>query len=402
MKNHLLVVGIIFLFFGTSFTSISGIQINNQTIKTSNRGNTLYVGGSGEGNYTTIQSAINDANNGDTVFVFDDSSPYKENLIVNKSIDLIGENKNTTVIDGDFIDDTIWIYKESYVSIIEFTVINSIDDSYHAGIHVKDSADICISNCIIKYNDCGIRLTRIDRACLSNCIISNNYGSSILSDDSFHVDINQCEIYSNGKIVPEGYYSGGISIGAEYESSNINVSNCYIKNNIWSGISIGVDCFNINIFNNVICGNTFYGIGVFGDAKHSIEITITNNEITGNGNELDYGGILLDDCFNRVYIKHNIISSNKPYGVFCLRSSGNIIIENNFINNEESASFDNNHISHKNTWDKNYWDRPRLLPKPILGIIDDGNGVVFNWVEFDWHPAKKPYDITTTQGCGIV
>ena len=33
-------------------------------------GNTLYVGGSGPGNYTKIQDAINDANDGDTVYVY--------------------------------------------------------------------------------------------------------------------------------------------------------------------------------------------------------------------------------------------------------------------------------------------------------------------------------------------
>ena len=33
-------------------------------------GNTLYVGGSGPNNYTSIQSAIDDAVDGDTVFVY--------------------------------------------------------------------------------------------------------------------------------------------------------------------------------------------------------------------------------------------------------------------------------------------------------------------------------------------
>jgi len=33
-------------------------------------GNTLYVGGSGPNNYTKIQDAIDNASNGDTVFVY--------------------------------------------------------------------------------------------------------------------------------------------------------------------------------------------------------------------------------------------------------------------------------------------------------------------------------------------
>ena len=61
-------------------------------------GKTLYVGGSGAGNYTTIQSAIDDANSGDTVFVY--SGIYFENVIVNKTISLTGEDRNSTIIDG--------------------------------------------------------------------------------------------------------------------------------------------------------------------------------------------------------------------------------------------------------------------------------------------------------------
>ena len=49
-------------------------------------GNTLYVGGSGPGNYTRIQDAIDNASDGDTVFVYDDSSPYFE-IISDKIIE---------------------------------------------------------------------------------------------------------------------------------------------------------------------------------------------------------------------------------------------------------------------------------------------------------------------------
>jgi pectin methylesterase-like acyl-CoA thioesterase len=62
-------------------------------------GATLYVGGRGLENYTLIQSAINAASNGDTVFVY--KGIYHENLIINKSIYLIGENKSITIIDGN-------------------------------------------------------------------------------------------------------------------------------------------------------------------------------------------------------------------------------------------------------------------------------------------------------------
>jgi hypothetical protein len=40
------------------------------------RGKTLYVGGSGEGNYTKIQDAIDNASKGDTVFVYDEKEVW--------------------------------------------------------------------------------------------------------------------------------------------------------------------------------------------------------------------------------------------------------------------------------------------------------------------------------------
>jgi len=70
-----LIVSIILLFIGLNVSS-SGININNINTKNTSiclNGTILYVGGSGEDNYTRIQDAINYANPEDTVFVYDDS-----------------------------------------------------------------------------------------------------------------------------------------------------------------------------------------------------------------------------------------------------------------------------------------------------------------------------------------
>jgi hypothetical protein len=81
-----------------SSSGVVGLSMNESGFK--GEPQTLYVGGSGPGNYTKIQDAIDNASDGDTVFVFDDAAPYYESLTINASIHLVGENRNTTSIEG--------------------------------------------------------------------------------------------------------------------------------------------------------------------------------------------------------------------------------------------------------------------------------------------------------------
>lgn len=67
-------------------------------------GTILYVGGGGPGNYTRIQDAIDNASDGDTVFVYNDSSPYIENVVVDKSLDIVGEEANSTIVSRIIMD----------------------------------------------------------------------------------------------------------------------------------------------------------------------------------------------------------------------------------------------------------------------------------------------------------
>ncbi len=113
--KKLLAVGIILLFVGTCLVPATAQNIEKSLL--TSRGNWLYVGGSGPGNYTTIQDAVDNASEGDTVFVFDDSSPYVENIVVNTSLSLIGEKKETTIING--------------------STIGSNDPAYQAGLVVR-------------------------------------------------------------------------------------------------------------------------------------------------------------------------------------------------------------------------------------------------------------------------
>ncbi|MCD6573584.1 MAG: hypothetical protein J7K95_05780 [Thermoplasmata archaeon] len=97
---RIVAIAIAFMLFATSVIPFNSAYegMNGNFITQAKDGKTLYVGGSGPNNYTHIQDAINDASNGDTIFVY--SGIYYENVVINKSINLFGEAKETTIIDG--------------------------------------------------------------------------------------------------------------------------------------------------------------------------------------------------------------------------------------------------------------------------------------------------------------
>ena len=324
MKNFIITIGIIILFIGIVSIPSLGFQLKEDFIIQTDRGNTLYVGGNGPGNYTSIQSAINDTKEGDTVFVFDDSSPYHENIIINKNIFLRGENKDTTIIDGNRVGDAIYV-NNTWIYISGFTIKNGGLEYPSGGIYIKSSYGM-ISNNIIENNFYGISMFNTKKIYIFNNKFINN---------------NQCGIYLE-------------------ESSNNYIST------------------------NFISGQPFNGIGLF---KSSNDNYIYNNTILHN----NYSGIRINRCYDNCLYK-NMISKNLV-GVRVEYSSNNVIMNNNFIKNinREAYYLGEKLLGNKNNWSGNYWNRPRVLPKPIFGRT----GIFFKLIpciNFDWAPAKKPYD----------
>ncbi len=143
----------------------------------------LYVGGSGPGNYTTIQQAINDSTDGDTIYVYHDASPYQEHLTIMHSLALQGENKDTTLIDGNSTGTIITVTAPN-VTIQGFTLQHSGDDwSNPAGIRIQaDTATL--SDLLIQQNRLGIRLSASSHSLVTDCTFRYNDVAIYLEDNS--------------------------------------------------------------------------------------------------------------------------------------------------------------------------------------------------------------------------
>ena len=344
--KKLLAVGVIVLFLGVSVIPSTGTtDVKQITVPTSN-GNTLYVGGSGPGNYTKIQDAIDNASDGDTVFVYNDSSPYYEhNITVDKSINLVGENRDTTVIDGGGKGSVIIVTAHG-VNISGFTIQNGGWGDDEGGINSFSNYNKFYDNNVINNNEHGI--------CL------NAKWENWDEEESNHNSIYLNTIKNNGH--------AGITIVGDYYTWQVKfrynkIYDNIVSNNGKGGIAVGLQgCCNNKIYKNQINSNNNYGIYVRGDFN-----TIIGNNIT-NHNE---------------------------YGIKLALCSGTLIKKNNFIDNDCNAFFIN---SFANRWVRNYWDdrlgfRPEIIKGvlytfPLWGPLEE-----IPWRNFDWRPAQEPYDI---------
>lgn len=374
-------------------------SVYNETIKKS-ESSVFFVGGNGTGNYTKIQDAIDNATNGDTIFVF--SGIYYENIVIDKSIYLIGENKFKTILDGSIKGDTVSINAEN-VTVQGFTITNAtgsgIYNIFKAGIRIIGSHNTIKSN-IIKNNNVGLFTRRV-----TNITILEN------------------EFYNNAiTLSPYDVEESNISISKEYfihtiENNTVNGKKIlYLKNQ--KNIKIQAETGQLITFN---CSNITIQNISFTKCDFALLMTYTDNCKINNSQFIDDADIWLMQCNHNIFeynkmaknfhgitldysskhntLRHNNFSENQLMGVMIeTRSNFNIIEKNNLIKNNYSNAFIKN--SFRNKWNKNYWDdwvglkHPilRFLPKTIFcspfKIIS-----IIAQLNFDLCPVEEPYEI---------
>ena len=132
-------------------------------------------------NYS-IQKAIDDAKDGDPIYI--KSGIYYETLIINKSIDLIGEGEDLTIIDcknsgKERHIDTI-IINANNCSIQGLKITNTHVSSNVIGININSSNNIIINNSISRFNK-GIYLNENTKnnKIYGNLIFNNQNGINL-------------------------------------------------------------------------------------------------------------------------------------------------------------------------------------------------------------------------------
>jgi len=346
-------------------------------------GNTFYVGGSGGGNYSTIQSAIDASSDGDTVFVY--NGWYSEtNITINNSINLVGQSKYSTYIDGSGNGEIIKVYADN-VNISGFAIRNGDD-----GIQLWSDGNIITDNLIFFNNWNGIDFQVVNGSnnnIIYDNIISQN-GAGISGNVKFSYIIGN-QMYDNGGGIDLWYGSDynvvtGNTLNGNYVGINMLMSDYNIimgntvnaNNN--SGIVIGQWSSYNNIKDNIVNANNRYGIYLYDAAEHNI---IMGN--TANAN--NESGIYLN-LASENNIKNNIVNAN-DWGISLYRSGRNNITCNNISNNDLGINLD--HSSSNNVTGntlnsnggENYWSDHRGIK-----IIDNSNfnNIIGNKISDSW------------------
>jgi nitrous oxidase accessory protein len=357
--------------------------------------------------YPTIQDAVNAASPGDTIEVA--AGTYFENVIVNTTVTIVGENSTATIVDGGG-NNVVFDIQANNVELRNLTIRNG--GRRYIGVTLFDPYDgLTVRNTRIMNNVVGVAISEADGNTIEDSIFINNsmYGIDVkyssgniirnnkVSESAYGIEIsdtlssqvvnNTVSDTSYGIYVP---YSNNINISANTLSSNswniyLTHSNSNIvENNVASGGSVGIQLMTSqgnSVANNTVSSSS-YGIylGYCGA-----------NTVSGNTASLNDWGIELYNSSGST-IKENIVKDN-TWGFYVAENSkGNYIYHNNIINNVKQAYQDP--TSGQNTWrtpttpyEGNYWS-------DYIGQDTNGDGIgdtYLPWQGVDWYPLMEPW-----------
>ena len=222
-------------------------------------------------NYTTIQQAIDapETLDGHTIFV--EEGTFYENVAVDKSISLMGENRSTTIIDGSGTGTVVRI-TASNVSVTDFTIQRGREWVFDSGIEVVNGSNgNKISNNVIANNGIGIDVVASNNNMIMNNDISNDTAGIRLSWSFNNTIIGNRLTNSSDEL------GCGLRIRFSYNFTVIGNTAMY---NRYVGIFL-VGSGNITLRNNNMASNT-YNFGVLGDTlSHFLNDVDLSNTVDG-------------------------------------------------------------------------------------------------------------------------
>lgn len=276
----------------------------------------------------TIQEGINNASEGDTIFVY--NGTYNENVGIYKTVTIIGNESGNCIVQSSNPNLDVFSITADWVNLSGFTIKNANGTNNNVrGIYVNGADHCKISDIII-----------------TNITTSYNATSDILAYGMMLRDANDITVASItiSNITGNDSSAYGIQLGANAHNNtftDIEIKNI-IANKTGNGISIGSNSDNNTLskisVENIAANNTAYGIWI----SNSKDNIFTNSTICNLSGNITSYGIFVSNSSNNICLGTSI--SENEHGIY-LQSSNNNTIYNNYFNNTNNTYDDGN-----NTW----------------------------------------------------
>jgi nitrous oxidase accessory protein len=295
--------------------------------------------------FSSIQEAIDNANEGDTVFV-KRSTYNNQALNIDKSLSLIGEDTETTILKGNEIpSDSLRIIRieADDVKISGFTITEG-----YFGISGQGERIEIMGNKFSLMNQNAISLGGSFKTIVDNDFI---FCPTSIQSSGLYNNISGNNMFDWG--------DHGILVGDSHsiisENNFVNIRNQIV----------------INGNSNIISGNTGTNDGYDGITIESgSNNTIFRNSIVGNINT----AIKIYNGHNNTVYENYLAENNLGIfigGITEYFAENNIFYNNNFVNNTQNARIDKS-ATYVNYWDNsskgNYWSN-------YNGTDNDGDGI---------------------------
>ena len=279
-------------------------------------------------NYPTIQSAINAANNGDTVLVA--PGTYVESINFNgKAVTVTSSNgAAATIIDGNHNGTVVTFnHSETLSSVLSgFTIRNGFQSGgFGAGITITSASPTITSNVVTGNHAAvaiGIYVNGGSPLISNNTITSNDQtgagdggigGGGIAvagsSESAANPQIINNTITNNN--VAAGGDGGGISV--MYFSSPFIQGNTISGNSAYNnGGGVSLNSYNSPVLsNNLIASNSAggggSGGGIYLSARNSATVTVVNNTLVGNTAFDGSSGIFTTGWAQNATLTNNVV-----------------------------------------------------------------------------------------------